>query len=323
MAWLVAMCKKLHIASSSRTTYASHQDHFLAFCDAFDKDPLTLSGSDLAEAVAYFALGHTSVSIPSYLSALQNLYDQHGAGPLPRGPAFLLAIRGLRRILGPADTVVRTKALSLEDLSRLVAALSPTDPASTCLAAQMLVAFFLCLRTEDHCAGRLRWGDVYPQVDGGVDFVVPPGKSCSDFRHVAVAPRADHLDVLSWLRRLASFVPPSHRTPSSPLFVSFRRSRAGAARYWASSRKEFIDSFKALVAHVLGVSPTLYAGYSLRRGGVTAMLTAEVPLPAIKQHVRWAPDSDAVFAYYDHSGRAQLLQPTQKLGASRVSIVAP
>ena len=266
--------------------------------------------------MAFFALGHTTTSIPSYLSALQNLYDSQGAGPLPRGPSFLLAMRGLRRIFAAADTVVQTRAINMDDLRALLESLDTSDPDDVCFGAQLIVAFMLCLRTEDHTAGRLCWGDVYPQEDGGVDFQIPPGKSCPDFRHVAIAARDDIFDALTWLRRLAMFVPIHHRCNSSPLFVSFSLSKAGTPRYLAVSRQQFISRFKSKVATVLSFDPALYAGYSLRSGGVTQFLSADVPLPVVKQHVRWAPQSNAVFSYYDHSGRAQLLQPTRKLFVS-------
>ena len=64
---------------------------------------------------------------------------------------------------------------------------------------------------------------------------------------------------------------------------------------------------------VLGYFPALYAGYSLRRGGVTAMLTAGAPVPAIKRHVGWRPMSEAIDLYYDHSGRYQMRLPTRYL----------
>ena len=57
---------------------------------------------------------------------------------------------------------------------------------------------------------------------------------------------------------------------------------------------------------MLGRSPALYAGYSLRRGGVTEMLMRGVPVPMVKQHVGWSVTSDAVMTYYDHSGHVQM-----------------
>jgi hypothetical protein len=97
------------------------------------------------------------------------------------------------------------------------------------------------------------------------------------------------------------------------VFVSFAPSRDGVCRFLPLSRHVFIKRFKDAVRTVLGFDPHLYAGYSLRRGGVTALLSAGVPPTVIKRHVGWAPLSDAINAYYDHSGIAQMLIPTQAL----------
>jgi hypothetical protein len=61
-----------------------------------------------------------------------------------------------------------------------------------------------------------------------------------------------------------------------------------------------------------GLDPAFYSGYSLRRGGVTAML-ASAPLPAVKRHVGWVPNSNAIFAYFDHRGRAAMRLATNNI----------
>jgi hypothetical protein len=311
---MVKLCRRLHITNSSRATYDRSQRIFIEFCEDFGKDPLGLTEDDLCSAAIHFAMQHTVRSVRSYVSAIQHLWNEHGAGELPRGPAYLLTLKGLTRLLGAADVVVRTRAISVVELKTIVEGLDPADPGSVCLALQLIVAFFLCLRTEDHTCGRLRWGDIYTQVDGSVEFLLPPGKSVKFYRHVACAARSDSLDVLTWLRRLRGLVPPSQRRPECALFVSFKPARDGRLRYWSSSRNEFISAFKMAVQTHLGFSPDLYAGYSLRRGGVTELLSRQCPLPMLKRHVGWAAGSTAVYDYYDHHGKAQMLRPTTMMG---------
>lgn len=264
--------------------------------------------------VAHFTLGHTVKSVPSYLSALQNLFDTAGAGPLPRGPKFLLFLKGLMRLFGPSDEVVRTRALGLDDLSLILGSLDRTVPEDACFGAQLVVAFMLCLRTEDHTDGRLRWGAVYPQEDGSVEFLLPPGKSVHRYRRCAIDHKEGLLSAVGWLAALAEHLPSSAKQPTSPIFVSFAASRDGVRRYPPLSRSVFIARFKRAVEEVLGYSPALYAGYSLRRGGVTEMLSRNVPLPVVKRHVGWAPSSDAPMFYYDHHGRIQMRIPTKAMG---------
>jgi hypothetical protein len=191
-------------------------------------------------------MGHTVNSVKPYMSAVQNMFDMHGAGPLPRGPGFVLTCRGLRRLLGPADCVEKTRALSAAQVKKILRSLNKRDPADICFGAEVVVAFWLALRTEDHTAGRLRWGDVYPQSDGSVEFMLPPGKSVREFRHVATAGRSDCLDVLTWLRRLARVVPADRRGPACPVFVSFAKVR-GSQRFWPLTRGAFTTRLKDAV----------------------------------------------------------------------------
>jgi hypothetical protein len=312
--WVVKLCRGLHIADSSKKTYRSHHKIFLDFCEEFGLEPLLITEDELSLVVAHFSLGHTVNSVPSYLSALQNLFDSAGGGPLPRGPNFLLFHKGLKRLLGPADEVVRTQALGIEELVQILESLDREDPSDVGLGAQLVVAFFLALRTEDHTDGRLRWGDVYPQTDGSVEFLLPPGKSVRRFRRVAIAARVGVLSAMGWLASLAEVLPARARQPNCPVFPSFERGKGGVQRFSPLSRSKFISRFKQLVQRVLGCSPALYSGYSLRRGGVTELLMAGVPLPIVKKHVGWAPTSEAPATYYDHAGRLQMRLPTLAMG---------
>jgi hypothetical protein len=311
---LAVIARAMHISAGTRGTYVSLQRVFIEFCENFGRDPLGLTEDDLCVCVVDFALGHTVRSVLSYVSAIQNLWDSEGKGPLPRGSAYLLTCRGLRRLLGTADVVVRTRALSLTELRSIIDTLDPTVPEDCCFALEMIVAFFLCLRTEDHVAGRLRWGHVYVQRDGSVEFLLPPGKIVKDYRHVACAARSDSLDVLLWLERLAGCVPAERRDLSEPLFVSFARAQDGGQRFWPISRNTFIHRLKAEVRRVLGVDPALYAGYSLRRGGVTELVAQNYHLSGVKRHVGWAAGSNAIYDYYDHHAKVQLLGPTRAMG---------
>jgi len=216
-------------------------------------------------------------------------------------------------MLGSADVVVHTRAITMEDLARICTSLDPTDPIDACFGAQITTAFFLTLRTEDHTDGCLRWGDVYPQDDGSLEFLLPPGKVVRTFRHVAIAPRNDIVSPRRWLLALAAAVPMAAKQLHQPIFVDFTTARSGEALFPPLSRGKFIARFKHAVSTVLGVSPILYAGYSLHRGGVTAMLAAGVPVPAVKRHVGWSPTSEAVNTYYDHTGRVVMRLPTSML----------
>jgi hypothetical protein len=261
----------------------------------------------------HFTLGHTVTSVPSYLSAIQHYWTAADAGPLPKGPAFKLFHRGLKRVFGTSDEVVRTTAISVEDLSTICSKLDMRDPNQVSFGCEIITAFFLALRTEDHVDGKLRNGDIFPHKDGSVAIVLAPGKSTHVFRHVVVAKRTDGLDLLTWLKALAAFKPHWARAFDRPVFVTFAKTAGGAQRCVHVSRAQFTARFKVAVRDSLGMNPAMHSGYSLRRGGVTAMIMAGTPAAIIKRHVGWSPGSEAIFLYYDHSGHANKLRPTKDL----------
>lgn len=314
---MVSFAKSLHLAASTRDTYRGGQSQFIEFCQSFDIEPFLLTEEQLCMVAVFFCLGHTVKSLPSFMSAVQNLFLEAGAGPLPRSFAFHSTLRGMRRLLGAADEVVRTSSLSLDDIRRVLEAVDFSVGSEVGFGAQMLAAFFFCLRTEDHCEGRLHMGDVRALQDGSALFVFPPGKSVRHFRHAVSAYRPDGLDLVRWLRAYLSFLPAAVKAPGRPLFVSFRPSSDGRLLYAPMSASEFVRLLKLFVGRVLGRSPTLYSGYSLRRGGTTELIKAGVPLPVIKGHVGWAPGSNAIFSYYDHNGVEQMTLPTSSLPLTR------
>jgi hypothetical protein len=78
-----------------------------------------------------------------------------------------------------------------------VRSLDVSDADSVRFGAQLLMAFFFALRTEDHVNGRLLWGDIYPAEDGSLDVWFPPGKSVRVFRLASSAARDDELDLMT------------------------------------------------------------------------------------------------------------------------------
>ena len=316
LVWLVSMCMSLHIAASSRKTYEGHQRIYIAFCEAFDINPLAITEEELCRCCCHFALGHSVKSLPSYMAAVNNLYIESGIQEeLPRGVKFIKFCKGIQRMFGSADEVVRTRALGLEELKAILEEVNVTCREQVTFAAQIVVAFFLALRTEDHTDGKLLWGDIYPQADGSVEFLLAPGKSVRRYRRTAIAAREGVLSAIGWLGRLAELTPAAARAPHMPVFSTWRpATRTAQGAFVPLSRSAFIYRFKESVRAVLKVDPVLYAGYSLRRGGVTEMLLSGVPVAMVKRHVGWAPGSEAVNAYYDHHGRLQMRLPTARMG---------
>jgi hypothetical protein len=266
--------------------------------------------------MCHFVCTHTSGSLDSYASALANLYMESGVGDLPRGTIYKLGMRGLKRLFESTDEVVRKEALSLDDVYDMLGPLDWHSPEDVCFGANLLLGFFLALRPEDYTEGRLHLGDFCIQPDGSLEFYLTPGKSSRTWRRVAVAARTGRLNLAAWIRRLVSFLPAASRTKDSPLFVDFQR-RSPSAPLRPLSRAKFISQLKRSAATATGKPQHRFAAYSLRRGAVTAMLMALVPMPIIKAHAGWTADSQAIHLYYDHHGPAQQRMPTEMLQLHR------
>ena len=98
----------------------------------------------------------------------------------------------LKRLLGPADQVVRMRALQMFELELILGWLDQCCHEHVSFGAELLLTFLLALRTEDHTDG-------YPQSDGSVEILLPPGKSVRHFRRVAAAAQGGLLSVSHWL----------------------------------------------------------------------------------------------------------------------------
>lgn len=301
---MVELCKRMHIAATSRTVYEGKQKLFITFCHTCGFDPYTLSEDELCMAVAHFSLGHSVTTVGQYLSAIQNMWTSAGAGPLPRGDRFHRFNKGLHRLLDASDAVVHTRPISIDDLKHLIKSLDATSAPDCSFACQLITAFFLALRTEAHSSGHMIWKDISVEADGSIEFLLRPDKNHNEFRRVAIAARTDCLDLLPWLRLLTASLPPKFQAPSCSVFITISVTTKSAVVH-NISESQFVRRFKGIVKSVLNLDPTMFSGYSLRRGGVTAMLSADKPVPVVKRHVGWAPGSDAIDKYYDDRGYEQ------------------
>jgi hypothetical protein len=307
---MVRTVKARHITESSKDTYRTAQNFLQDFCVAFQFEPLALEEEELCMLVLHFVFTHTVHSARSFLSGIQSLWTSAGAGPLPRGPGFLQFLRGLMRLFSPSDEVVRTRALTMDDVTRIMGELDITVADDACFGLELLMGFFLAFRMEDH--GKIRFGDVRLRSNGDVETLIAPGKSVRRFRRAAIAAKPGILNVQTWLQAHAAHLPPGARGANQPLFTMLTAS--GGTQPVSS---ESIAQLKAKVRSTLGVDPTMFSGYSLRRGGVTEMLAVGVPVAIIKAHVGWAPDSNAHCTYYDNSGQLQMRIATQAMGGAR------
>ena len=132
----------MHLAPGSTKMYRGQQLIYLQFCEAYGMEPLAISEEELLRAVTHYVCTHTSSSLDTYCSAIQNLWTESGAGALPRGTVFKLGIRGLKRIFAGADEVVRMQALSLDEVAKMLATLKWDVPDDVCFGTQILSSFW-------------------------------------------------------------------------------------------------------------------------------------------------------------------------------------
>lgn len=191
---------------------------------------------------------------------------------------------------------MRTRVITVEDLKRIVSALDPNIAADCSLATQFIIAFFLVLRTEDHTNGKMLWKNIKVQQEGSIEFLLRLGKSNRSFRVVAMAARTNCLDLLSWP---LDGQPTTHVHDAESLCVCDTLSltnRGGGARHFRISIRGALQDPRQV--RPWRADPTLYAGYSLHRGGVTAILSALKPVPAIVRHVSWTESLNTINKYW-------------------------
>ena len=164
---------------------------------------------------------------------MANLYIENGIeGGLPRRTKYIQFCKGINRMFSSADEVVRTRALGMEELVAILQAINRSCREQVAFTAQIVVAFFLCLRTEDHVDAKLLWGDVYPQEDGSVEFLLAPGKSVRRYRRTAIAARPGVLSAIDWLSTVGWQSSPRRRRaqPTSRSSPHFGRRRTRRRR---------------------------------------------------------------------------------------------
>ena len=134
--WLVTMCMTLHIVSSLRKTYEGHQKIYMAFCDAFGitRWPSRSRSSTGAACISRWVTRSTQGN---------DVY-------------IIRFFKGINRMFCSADEVVRTRAPGLEELVTILQAINLSCREQVAFAAQIVVDFFLGLRTEDHTDGKIR-----------------------------------------------------------------------------------------------------------------------------------------------------------------------
>jgi integrase len=278
---LVDVFAALALRPSSHRTYTSILKHYFFFCAATAVDSaIAIDERRLCAAAISFCSRCSVNSLPNFVSALQWWHTNQAYGPLPRGPTYKRVQRGLRSVFGQFDKQQPAHALSLANLSHILATLDLDRYEDARNWCAILFAFYGLLRigeyTGDAMFLRVR-GVVI--ADDGITLTIPWSRTDTSPVNVRIAARNDLLCPVRAARHFSSFFK-STRSPDSAFFTT----RTDTDR--AISNQDFIGWLKGR-ATAIGISATNVSGHSLRRGGTTDLFLAGVPESVLALHGRW------------------------------------
>ena len=244
-----------------------------------------------------FVRSRAVTGLPGLLSAMDKYYAERDIALLPRGRLYTSTSRALIAIFGHADAPSPKRALSVSQLLAILPLLSPSSPADVCFWAMLTVAFWGLLRVSEYACGALRWSDL-SFTPAGLVIRIAKSKGVHTPVKIMLARRTDHLCPVAAMERTRLMAGPAAR-PSAPVF-----SIAGRT----VSKHEFNKSLEAVIRIADPASSGLISSHSCRRGGLTALMLAGVPIPFLQYHGRW--QGDTFRKYLDKHFEATQLLPT-------------
>lgn len=289
-------------AESTQKTYSSYLKSYLQFCCQYDIVPVPVEPINIARYIAFLSFRLSASSISKYLTVIRLLHIESGfANPLENNWLIKSVIRGMQRTKG--TTVNKKMPITPNILLKIKGVINLSLQMDVNFWAACLVGFFGMLRRSNFLpqnknsfdsSKHLRRMDVI-KVPNGFVLKIRWSKTIQNKERVHWVPIPDLGDhPLCPSRALANALQYSQAAPpSGPVFVTF-----GKDGFVPLTANTFVAKLKQLLSAV-GVSPSQYAGHSLRRGGASWALQVGIPKEIIMIMGDWK--SDAVFQYFSLS----------------------
>lgn len=304
-------------AESTKATYRSHRNKYLAFCQQFGCKPLPASTSQLTFYVAYLARSLKPQCIPQYLNYISLIHQECGLpNPISRNWVISSTLTGIKRTLG--CVINRKLPITPELLLSIYKHLSLRSSFHTTFWAVCLTSFFGFFR-KSHILPTSRASfnpnqqflkSDFSFYQWGVLITVRWSKTLQFQERVVQVPifyiRSSPLCPVSAIINMLHHSHRSNHIPSSPMFTW---SPAPSSPSVPLTYGEFVSFLRSMLA-LIGLAPDDYASHSFRRGGASLALLAGVPIEQIKALGDWS--SDAVFLYL-HSPLSVRLQAQDSL----------
>lgn len=296
--WQTALQQKVNefrasaYPESTKSTYRTHLKTYLTFCLAFGFDPVPASQQCLSQYISALSQILKFQSIKQYLNIVRLIHLEAGLpNPLKENWYISTILNGARRVLG--DQQNPKLPITPQILLNIHKKLNLSTPIEALFWAALLVGFFAFLRKSN---------------------LLPPSKGFDPDKHLTrqdfnlitngIAIDIKWSKTIQFKQRSFQVVVPmvagSELCPVKASLHAFRlapnfpRDPAFSFRVGSVlsvlSYSEFLSKLRKIL-HTLGLSPSSYAGHSLRRGGATWAFTCGVSSEFIKTQGDWKSDS--------------------------------
>ena len=211
-----------HFVSSTKRSYASHQQTFFRFCHTISHDPLKpMTPDQLCACMCDYVSTHKITTLPSYLSALADFYRSNSLGELPREHERVVRVRkGLNNYYSLSETTTPKSPLGFAELTQLHKLIDFSTFAGAREWAAYTMSFFALLRRSEILDTRLTFAHIQIHTHG-MSITVPFSKTNNRPHIVHICKRDDFLCPIHAFLSYQAFIPSKLRIISNMSCFSF------------------------------------------------------------------------------------------------------
>lgn len=287
-------------AESTKTTYKTHRDTYLRFCQYMGYSPVPAQPDHLLQYAAFLARSLKAASIRNYLNIVGLLHKEFGLpNPLLNNWPLKSLLTGINRVKGlmPNQKLPITPDLLL----RLHSKLDFTASLDASFWAICLAAFYGMFRKSHLLPSAANKFNPSKQLTKA-DFKIFPWGALITIRWSKTIQFRERIVEIP-----LPYIPDSALCPTTAIINAFRftssfSTASSQAFNWVDDSRvlhnftysPFISKLRLHLSS-LGFDPTLYAGHSFRRGGASFAYQSGVPIELIKALGDWRSDTILIY----------------------------
>lgn len=283
----------LRLKPATSSAHHTYVQRFLTFNELIGRDwsdPVT------TEVWCMWALFHccswSLTSLKNAYAPVEKFLRSHMIPFAPRdGNIELQDFRaGLNNIFGLIDTTTPSPAATMDQLRIIHKLLNHNTQQHRRLWVLLVLSFFGLLRPSELL--HLRPKDVFISHTA-IRITIVVSKTSLTPTHIILVARKDELCPVRAFSAFWSHLSIQQRSAQRIFFTTKLHCYSSLYREWCKDVK--------IVFTAVHPDGARFTPYSLKRGGVTAMLLAGLALPLLRAHGRWGVNSDVPLQYFDAS----------------------